>query len=391
MKIMLKHLSLAIAGTGMLTIYGCGGGDSSTEAALTPTPVTTPSNGVASLPTDLLTKPQAANCAALRSGSYDLVVPTANATAANQIVDRGTVDAVALTFTDSSGTSNLVATPGEACHFTANNGVNDIVVSPSGVIVARVQDSGKMKLAIAVPTQTFTVADLAGTFNMLGTEDNNGVYNGKAGTVTINTAGVVTAFKECSNAATWNVTNASCVDVTTGLPAFTVNSAGGFNLVDASTGHIDARMFAYKSGSGDVMFIMGGDRGGLTVFTKQRTNSLPTVGDTKTNWNLQLDNLLASPTAVSANSNTVVSVDSAAGSWVVRNLKNAGSTVTHPETFFANNPRNGYNFRAAGSALASDGTTATINEITTLNLNGMGLTAVLIPALKRFQFTVTQP
>lgn len=388
MKITLKQLSLAIAGTGMLTIYGCGGGDSSTEAALTPTPVTTPSNGVASLPTDLLTKPQAANCAALRSGTYDFVVPAANTTAASQIVDRGTVDAVALTLTDSFGTNKLVATS-EACHFTANNGVSDIVVSPSGVMVARVLDGNIMKLAIAVPTQTFTVADLAGTFNALGMEENNGAYNGKAMTLTINSAGVVTAAKQCSNATSWDVTNASCVDTTTGLPAFTVNSAGGFNLVDSSA-HINARMFAYKSGSGDVMFVMGGESGSLEVFTKQRTNNLPTVGDTRTNWNLQLDNLLVSPTAVSANSNTVVSVDSAAGSWV-RSLKNAGSTVTHPETFFANNPRNGYNFRAAGSALASDGTTAKINEVTTLNLNGMGLTAVLIPALKRFQFTVTQP
>lgn len=388
MKIALKKLSLAIAGAGMLTIYGCGGGGGSNDAALTPTPVTTPSNGVASLPTDLLTKPQAANCAALRSGSYSLIVPTANATSANQMVDKGTVDAVALTLTDSSGTNKLVATS-EACHFTANSGVSDIVVSPSGVMVARVQDSGKMKLAIAVPTQTFTVTDLAGTFNMLGMEANNGAYNGKAGTVTINTAGVVTAFKECSNAATWNVTNASCLDVSTGLPSVTVNSAGGFNLVEPS-GALAARMFAYKSGSGDVMFIMAGDGGGLQVFTKQNTYSLPSVGDIKTTWNLQLDNLLVSPTVVSANSNTVVSVDSAAGSWV-RSLKNAGSTVTHPETFFANNPRNGYSFRAAGSALASDGTTATISEVTTLNLNGMGLTAVLIPALKRFQFSVTQP
>lgn len=389
MKIALKKLSLAIAGAGLLTIYGCGGGGGSNDAALTPTPITTPPNGVASLPTDLLTKPQAANCAALRSGSYSFIVPTANATSANQMVDKARVDAVALTITDSSGTSNMFATPGEACHFTANNGLGDVVVSPSGVMVARVSDENKMRLLIAVPTQTFTVAELAGTYNMLGMEANNGVYNGKAGTVTINTAGVVTAFKECSNAATWNVTNASCVDVSTGLPSVTVNSAGGFNLVEP-TGALAARMFAYKSGSGDVMFIMAGDGGGLTVSTKQNTNSLPTVGDTKTTWNLQLDNLLVSPTVVSANSNTVVSVDSAAGSWV-RSLKNAGSTVTHPETFFANNPRNGYSFRAAGSALASDGTTATISEVTALNLNGMGLTATLIPSSKHFQFSVTQP
>lgn len=394
MKITLKKLSFAIAGAGMLTMYGCGGGGGSTDAAPTaaatptPTPVITTSNGVASLPAALLSQPQSANCAALRSGSYSFIVPTANATSANQVVDQGTVDAVALTITDSSGTSSLVATS-EACHFTANSGIGDIVVSPSGVIVARVQDSGKMKLLIAVPTQTFAPADLAGTFNTLGMEANNGAYNGKAMTLTINSSGVVTAAKQCSNATTWDVSNASCIDASTGLPTFTVNSAGGFNLVD-STGHISARMFAYKSGSGDVMFIMGGDGGGLNVFTKQRITTLPAVGDTNTSWNLQLDNLLVSSTTAPANSNTVMSVDSAAGSWV-RSLMSAGSTVAHPETFFANNPRSGYSFRAAGSALASDGTTVTISEVTTLNLYGMGLHVTLIPASKRFQFSVTQP
>lgn len=46
---------------------------------------------------------------------------------------------------------------------------------------------------------------------------------------------------------------------------------------------------------------------------------------------------------------------------------------------------------AAGTATAGDGTMVTIREFTSLGLRGMGMSALLLPALKRFQFSVTQP
>ncbi len=108
------------------------------------------------------------------------------------------------------------------------------------------------------------------------------------------------------------------------------------------------------------------------------------------NWNLVLNNLLTSPSVLSAYSNTIVSTESTNQSWV-HSLETVGGTDAHPETLFANNPRIGYIFRPSGTALASDGTTATIAEFTGLNLRGMGLRALLLPSQKNFVFAVTKP
>jgi hypothetical protein len=58
---------------------------------------------------------------------------------------------------------------------------------------------------------------------------------------------------------------------------------------------------------------------------------------------------------------------------------------------FANNPRDGYSYRASGSTITSDGTTVKLNQITFMGLRGMGITAVLNQSKKRFQFSVEQP
>ena len=400
MNILLKRLALGLASAGMLTIYGCGGGGSSDPTstpsptptpapAATPLPTSTAAAGVAALPVSLISQPKAVNCGALRSGIYNFIIPSSAGVLANQI-SKTTIDAVALTATDSSGVTSFVAS-NEACHFTtlnSTNGVNDMVVSPAGVIVFRGGDTATKEIGIGIPAQSYTTTDLDGDYNLIGMEKNNGVFNGKTVTATIK-GGAVTSAKACSNSTTWDVTAASCVVITSGFSIFTVNSDGGFNNVDPVDG-ITGRLFIYRSGSNDTMGIMISQLGGITLLTNQRTNTLPTVGTTTVSWNLQLDNNLKSPTALSANSNTVLSVDSVAGSWV-RSNTTVGLNDTIPQTLFANNPRNGYRFRPAGSAVATDGSTQTIREVASLEMYGMGLNVVLIPSVKRFQFSVTQP
>ena len=399
MNISLKRLALGLASAGMLTIYGCGGGGSSDPTSTpspTPAPATTPlptptaASGVAALPVSLISQPKAVNCAALRSGVYNFIVPSSAGILTNQI-SKTTIDAVALTATDSSGVTSFVASAGEACHFTtlnSTNCVNDMVVSPAGVIVFRGSDTATKEIGIGIPAQTYTTTDLDGDYNLIGMEKNNGVFNGKTVTATIK-GGAVTAAKTCSNSTTWDVTAASCVVITSGFSKFTVNSDGGFNNVDPVDG-ITGRLFIYRSGSNDTMGIMISQLGGITLLTNQRTYTLPTVGTTTVSWTLQLNNNLTSPTALSATSNTVLSVDSVAGSWVRTNTT-VGLNDTVNQTLFANNPRSGYRFRPAGSAVATDGSTQTIREVTSLEMYGMGLNVVLIPSVKRFQFSVTQP
>lgn len=358
-------------------------GDTShnTATGTPPTPIGTPS-----LPPDMLLRTPASNCTALRSGTYRNVFPAAGTTLANQfgktVIDAGTL---AVTFSDGSTDTWTANGP---CRFSGNSGNTDIVVSQAGVIVTRYSlDNGITHfLAIAFPDQTHTQAELAGNWNVLGIFGNAGTYTGTAASSTIDSAGAMTAVSLCQNAATWDVK--TCNGVPDGQLSMKSNIDGGFDFVD--TGAVTGRVFGYQAGGGELMLVEVDADGTLGVYAKQRTDSLPTVGVVTTNWNLSVGSLLTSLNALSANSNTIVSVDSTAGSWI-RTLKTVGGTDDHPETLFVNNPRNGYTFRAAGTATAVDGTTVTIREFTNLGLRGMGMSALLLPGLKLYMFSVNQP
>jgi len=76
----------------------------------------------------------------------------------------------------------------------------------------------------------------------------------------------------------------------------------------------------------------------------------------------------------------------------VRLAKTVGGTDEHLETVLINNPRNGYNYRAAATVTGTDGTTVVnVSEWTNLGLRGMGLNALLRPGQKQFMFSVQQP
>ena len=80
----------------------------------------------------------------------------------------------------------------------------------------------------------------------------------------------------------------------------------------------------------------------------------------------------------------------AAGSFA-RLAKTVGGTDERSETVLVNSPRDGYNFRAAATAIAADGSTINVPEWTHLGLRGMGLGAQTRAGQKRFLFSVQQP
>lgn len=65
--------------------------------------------------------------------------------------------------------------------------------------------------------------------------------------------------------------------------------------------------------------------------------------------------------------------------------------MTRPESLFANNPRNGCNFRVGGTVVNSAGAPVTVSEFTALPMRGMGLSAAVLPTRKLFLTSVTQP
>ena len=100
---------------------------------------------------------------------------------------------------------------------------------------------------------------------------------------------------------------------------------------------------------------------------------------------------LAAPAPVGIASNTIQSVDAAAGSWVRQQHSANGADFDYSETLVANNPRDGYAFRPAAATTAVGGTPVQIREFDTLVLRGMGFSAVAIPSNKSFSFSVNQP
>ena len=361
---------------------------STTLAQLTTTvaassPASKSSSAAVSLPADVLLRPQASNCSALRSGAYREITPTKGAPTIGDQLDTSTIDAVALTVLDAGATIATQLTPNGPCRYQFDSGTGDAVVSQAGVIIARFVDNGQPRLVLAFPQQTISVAELAGTWNFLGFELNatGTAYAADAGNATIGSDGVVSAISFCADVKT-------CTPINEAI-SIRANAAGGFDFVNTTANFTD-RYFAYHAGGGELMLVGISGDGSFTVWTKKRTNTLPTVGTVTNNWNLTLNNQNLAGPALSEVSNTITSVDATSGTFI-RTQQTVGANDAHPESLAINNPRDGYTFRPAATATAADGSTVVIREFTSLGLRGVGLSVLSLPSLGWYLFSVTQP
>ena len=100
---------------------------------------------------------------------------------------------------------------------------------------------------------------------------------------------------------------------------------------------------------------------------------------------------MTSAAPIGISSNTILSVDTAAGSWVRQQHSADGAAFDYPETLFANNPRDGYTFRPAAMTTAVGGTPVQVREFDTLALRGMGFAAVVVPSTRSLILSVNQP
>ncbi len=341
------------------------------------------------LPADLLLKPKAATCAWLASARYRLVKQAPSPASTVTAVDTVDFDAPTLTFR-LPGTQTVVdtLTPNGNCRFSTPAGA-DIVVSPAGVLVARatigadddsvaISARGTTRTIVGLPVQDIAVADVAGIWNYIGWEREGAAtgYREAGITVTWASSGAITAVK-CDSLLT---ADSACTTASTLLPVLSVNSAGGFNLTstDPSDPYVQ-RAFFYRAGSGELMGMTLSDDGSVGFLTKVRTLSLPAVGAVTTTWNLDVRDTALSAGAMYYRTNTVASVDAAAGS-LVRNVANDASAVTVPQTLQYNRARPGHIYRPFANATNSAGSPATVRELYSLPLRGIGMTAYyLVP------------
>jgi hypothetical protein len=361
---------------------------SSAVASSSPSAPAGSTSGTASLPPDRLLQPAAANCAALRSGRYVVISPTPQAGLTEQMA-AFTLDASTLQLSFDDGSRDTLTANG-SCRYSNGSGA-DAVVSQSGVVVARVNDGSAFRLAIAVPAQSHTLAELAGDWNVLGFERNaTGSYTPALAIGTFDAAGSISNVTACANDTTWSLKGTDC----TAEPnpgSLKANADGGFDGVDPGSTTVSSRAFAFRAGGGDLMLIWVDGDGSFRFGTHRRTNTLPTVGTTTSNWNLYDGASLVSTLAVDGRTNTIQSVDTAAQSWV-RVQKTQGGDDDHVETLLANAPRDGFTTRmAAQNVPAANGSTVNVNEFTAMTMRGMGFTPLAIPAPKLFDISVQQP
>jgi hypothetical protein len=354
----------------------------------------TTSSDTASLPADLLLKPHASNCDALRSTTYRAVMSRRHGSNA---VAHFSVDAATLIVTDLGDNGTETWTANGTCRFTSSDG-HDIVVSPAGVVVARSAATGSdpantYHLLVAVPEQTHTLADQAGNWNVIGldTDDSASTWFAYLGTSTVTASGEGTVSYGCEYAST--TATRACASSTTPHITYAVDERGGF-LGTATSGNYVERNFVYRAGNGALFLINAnqstndvptGD-GSISFGTKQRTLTLPTVNTVNSVWNVSINTLdQLSGNAIDSVTHTITSVDSSAGSFTRQSGTTSGAT--HSETISINSigdgtALNGFSFRDGATGVAtSDNSTTTVRKSISFKAPGMGLSVNYLPVM----------
>jgi hypothetical protein len=342
------------------------------------------------LPADLLLRAKASNCDALRSTTYRAVMSHRNGAAA---VVHFSVDTAKQLITDLDNGGTEIWTPNGNCRYTSSLG-HDIVVSPAGVIVARLSSSATANdtsntyyLLVGVPEQTHTLAEVAGTWNTIGldTDDSASSWYAYYATATVTATGARTINTACQYAAT--TATKACATGTSPNATFAVATSGGGFLATATSGNDVERVYLYRSGSGDLFFInanqstrdvAAGD-GSISFGTLQRSVSLPSVANVNKNWNVTISTAnQLSGSAIESMTHTVQSVDSSAGSFT--RLSGTSGGATHSETININTPLTGFSSRVGAAGVStSDGSTTTVREFVSFKAAGMGLSVNYLP------------
>ncbi|ODV14578.1 MAG: hypothetical protein ABT20_00230 [Rubrivivax sp. SCN 70-15] len=332
-----------------------------------------------SLPADTLLSPAAANCKALRSGRYRVVVnddPNTVPGGTDVATEVVSVDATRLQVTNSNGE---VATFTEAgpCRYTGPQG-GGITVTPAGVVVAQF-DAPPYRGALLFPEQSHDVTELAGEWNSIGLDrtTDNGPVHVTTATLVWDAAGRLGGGQFCdgvvSGCGTFDATN---------LPDITIsaNPAGGFDVVNTTDGWRD-RLFAYRAGGGELMLVQLAPGGHLGFSTRKVARAMPTVGDVSQGWQIGLvpnatPPYYTAPAAISQFESTVSALDAANQRFERQAVSDFTTNVTRPETVAINAPRDGYTHRLPASVVDSSGATVNVGEWVALQLRGMGLAPV---------------
>jgi hypothetical protein len=346
-----------------------------------------------SLPADMLLNSAAANCGALRSGRYRVVVsddPNTVPGGTDVATEVVTIDAVTLQVTNSNGEVATFAAAGP-CRYTGPQG-GGITVTPAGVVVAQF-DVAPYRGALLFPEQSHDVAELAGDWNSIGLDrtTTDGPVHLTTATLTLDAAGRLSAGESCDGVL------GTCTSFSaTTLPNIVVsaNPAGGFDVVNATDGWRD-RMFAYRAGGGELMLVQLAPGGHLSLRTRKVARTMPSLGGISQGWLIGLvpnatPPYYTAPAAIGPFKSTVSALDAANQRFERLAVTDFTTNVTRPETVVLNDPRDGYTHRLPASVVDSSGATVNVSEWVALQLRGMGLAPVGVVSNNKLVLSATQ-
>ena len=316
-----------------------------------------------------------ASCPALKSGRHRSI------DFGDRSTNLVTIDAVALTVVTDSGTQHM--TQIEPCLYSLDDQYNtQIAFSKSGMGVWRQGGAGvDSDVGVTMPEQTLDMAALAGTYDRVNWGGGAALDSGDFGSETFDAAGHHTASQQCPGG------YGSCAAVSNLHAHLAVDAAGGFDYYDETDDQptIDARVFAYRDGSGHTWVFATTDEAAL-LMSPQAALTLPAVGNSAAYWEVDM-----TPTTLSAfteDTNTTLSVDTAAGSEV-RQFGSDG----HTDTLTFNDPMAGLRHRVVNACQQSDGSTRSCNALVQLPFTGGGINASVSadPAKHVIYLSVTKP
>jgi hypothetical protein len=329
---------------------------------------------VPQLPPNLLLKPAAANCSALRSTKYRVVVLQSSQGGTVQQTQVVKVDATKLTVTSSTPGDFDTLTPTGPCSYTNSEGY-DHRVSPAGVIIGRTLAKGQVRLIVAFPEQQADLKGVDGDWKNIGQDTDNGnpPFYLKAFQTTLDAAGHLIAVSGCAS----NTLN-NCQPITP-VPTvnLSVNPAGGFTLANPVQGWSDIAFF-YRAGGGERMGVSLSGAGAVAFWSKKSKNTFPDVATVTETRDFSINNQLIAGTPGDSKA-TIVGVDPSTKSFTRQQVINFTTMAYRTETLYLNNPVVGYNHRLASAVTASDGTTSNIRESIFLGIRGMGMTVTGFP------------
>lgn len=294
---------------------------------------------------------------------------------------KGTID---MQWSDGTTESNTFAFSTDAtrnCQFTLKGTGNTLngAFASSGVFV--VQDAGsptsQAGLGIGFPDQTIPLADLAGTWNMLEySKDGTNGWMNFVSQITVDTSGKISNVLECTGISSSSTT---CPPATgQDIPSsFSVHPKGGFSVTQVNGVDKGARIFTYRTSTGEMMLVAALPTGGLIVGAKQNPLVImPSVGSVTKFWEMQANINTAKTALVTSykfSEMTVQSVNASTKQVTRIRDKVDGVADGRVDTVTLNQPRAGLRFRPAGS-YTLNGSATTYADALQIPMPGINIT-----------------